>query len=429
MKKISSIINIWNVIKSMKNNITSETLEGVWLSGVKNILNNGNLIESEDPFFEFSNLYISYANAFEIETTQYEKVFGKIFLDYMRRVYSSSGDKESGRNYYNLIFKQNGVNQVEKVIKLLSADPLSRSAIIILSTSNTDKKPCVSEISFSIRNNLLHMTVVFKSSDFAKKFIPDMVELSKIHKQISQSLNISRGDVCALILCAQLYTSDKKVLSKVISRLRKSNFFKTEKVVENWDKEAEKWNENINNPNHYVNFENGYSRFLKFIDKEIPSVSESHSKIALDSGCGTGVISKVLNKKGYTSVGADLSPKMLERADKRKDVRKYLLANSLDLPYGDNVFDIVCSRGVLISHVGKKYVDFFIKEHFRVLKNGGLCMFDFITHFDPSEIKKKRAKASMTFNEVSEILVSYGFEVISRSGEDSNRVNAILCKK
>lgn len=413
----------------MKNNITSETLEGVWLSGVKNILNNGNLIESEDPFLEFSNLYISYVNAFEIETTQYEKVFGKTFLDYMRKVYSSSGDKESGRNYYNLIFKQNGVNQVEKVIKLLSVDPLSRSAVIILSTSNTDKKPCVSEISFSIRNNLLHMTVVFKSSDFAKKFIPDMVELSKIHKQISQSLNISRGDVSALILCAQLYISDKKVLSKVISRLRKSNFFKTEKVVENWDKEAEKWDENINNPNHYVNFENGYSRFLKFIDKEIPSVSESLSKIALDSGCGTGVISKVLNKKGYTSVGVDLSPKMLELADRRKDVRKYLLANSLDLPYGDNVFDIVCSRGVLISHVGKKYVDLFIKEHFRVLKNGGLCMFDFITHFDPSEIKKKRAKASMTFNEVSEILVSYGFEVISRSGEDSNRVNAILCKK
>ena len=51
------------------------------------------------------------------------------------------------------------------------------------------------------------------------------VELSKIHKQISRSPNILRGDVNSLILRAQFYVSDKKVLSYAISRLRKSNFF------------------------------------------------------------------------------------------------------------------------------------------------------------------------------------------------------------
>lgn len=413
----------------MKNYLTSETLEGVWLTGVKNILNNGKLISSEDSFLEVSNLYISYINAFEIETTYYENVFGVSFLDYMKKVYSPSGDKDTGRNYFNLIYNQDGVNQVEKVVKLLSADPLSRSAVIVLSTPHTIKKPCVSEISFSIRDGLLHMTVVFKSSDFAKKFIPDMIELSKVHMQLSQALHVSRGSVNALILCAQLYVSDKKVISNVISPLKKSNFFKTEKVAENWDKEAEKWNENISDPNHYVNFENGYDRFLKFVSKEIPSVSKEASKTALDSGCGTGVISEALNKKGYTSVGVDLSPKMLKLANKKKDLRTYVLANSLDLPYKDNSFDLVCSRGVLISHMGKKYVDLFIREHFRVLKTGGLCMFDFITHFEPSEVKKKRAKASMTFDKVSDVLTSQGYTVLSRSGEDSNRVNTIFCRK
>ena len=174
---------------------------------------------------------------------------------------------------------------------------------------------------------------------------------------------------------------------------------------------------------------NGYSRFIQFIHDEIPNSKETPSHIALDSGCGTGAISEVLNKKGYKTVGLDISPKMLAFAHKKKGVRHYLLANSLDIPYQDDYFDVICSRGVLISHVGKKYVDLFLKEHRRILKQNGILMFDFITHFNKQEVKKKKNKAAITFRKISSILKGNGFEVLKRSGEDINRVNAILCRK
>jgi ubiquinone/menaquinone biosynthesis C-methylase UbiE len=240
---------------------------------------------------------------------------------------------------------------------------------------------------------------------------------------------VARGDVMAIILCAQVYEKDLKTIRQKKIKLERNRYFKTNATIENWDKEAEKWDKNLLDPNHYVNWENGYQRFLRFMDKELPLVDKKKAVIALDSGCGTGAISDILNKKGYEAVATDISPKMLVFAQKNEKDRQYVLANSLDIPFADNFFDLVCSRGVLISHVGRKYTDLFLAEHNRVLKPNGLFMFDFITKFKESEIKNKKEKVCMSFKKVSDKLKTHGFEVLKRSGEDLNRVNAILCKK
>ncbi len=284
----------------------------------------------------------------------------------------------------------------------------------------------VTEIAFSIRDDLLHMAVIFKSSDFAKKFIPDMIELSKIHKYISASLNVARGEVNSFILCVQVYAADLEKVNLLFNKFKKNTYFKTHSVVENWDKEADNWDRYVEDPNHYVNIENGYTRFLNFLNTEITPVKNMD---ALDSGSGTGIIANVLVNKGYRVKGIDISPKMIAHSRDKDKKTQYTLSNSLDIPHPDNSFDLVCSRGVLISHVGKKYVDLFLKEHGRVLKKGGIFIFDFITKFDKSETKKKRSKASMSFGRVSNLLKDNGLKVIKRSGDDNNRVNAILCKK
>lgn len=413
----------------MTNSFKADTLEKVWLKALRAVASEGQLIKDEEPFLEIQNVQITYQNAFEIDVPHYLRIFGTEFLDYIHRVYSPDGDLASGRNYYKLIHDQSGVDQVAEIIKKLKAEPLTRSATIVLATAETQKQPCVTEINFSIRDGLLQMTAIFKSSDLAKKFIPDMIELSCIHKQVSQTLEVARGGVAAHILSAQLYEKDKKVVSKAMESVILSGYFKTSDVIENWDKEAPEWDRNVKRAEHYVNIENGYSRFIDFMKKEVPDLDRDTDSIALDSGCGTGIIADILGDKGYRVLGADISPEMLRFAHKERSSTQYVLANSLDLPYVDNRFDVICTRGVLLSHVGKKYVDLFMQEHNRVLKNGGLFIFDFITHFEKSESKYRRNKSSMNYQRVVKLLDDNGFEVVGRSGNDNNRVNAIACRK
>ena len=311
----------------MSNNFKADTLERVWLKVLRAVVSSGQLVKDENPFFEIQNLQLAYHNAFETFSPNYNEVFGKKFLDYIHRVYSPDGDPETGRNYYVAIN-----DQIIQVVKKLKKEPLSRSATIILATVENPKQPCVTEINFSIRNNLLHMIVVFKSSDLAKKFIPDMIELSHVHEQISRSLEIARGEVTAHVISAQIYQEDRKTVLRAIQSAKLSNYFQTQSIIENWDKEAAKWDKNIRRPEYYVNIENGYSRFLDFLKKEIPDSDWNSDSIALDSGCGTGIIADELKKKGYRVVGIDISSEMLRFAHKDSVSTQYVLANSLDLP-------------------------------------------------------------------------------------------------
>jgi thymidylate synthase/ubiquinone/menaquinone biosynthesis C-methylase UbiE len=411
----------------MKNTYSAETLEGIWLKTARAIIKEGGEINDEDPFKEILNLQISYSNAFETEVPEYLKIFGSEYLDYMSKIYSAGGDPKTGRDYHKLIYNQNGIDQVDRVIKKLQSEPLTRSATIVLASSASEKQPCVTEVNFSIRENFLQMNVVFKSSDIAKKFIPDMRELSRIHKHVSESLNVARGKVTALILCAQVYTKDIAVIKPLFQKRHLEHYFNTKKVIRNWNSEAAEWDENIQDPTHYVNIENGYERFVSFVQKHLLNTSLSEF-VALDSGCGTGVIADILSDKAEIIVGIDIAPKMLEFAHKHGDIR-YIQANSLDIPFAAESFDVICSRGVLISHVGKGYVDRFIEEHHRILKKGGLFVFDFITKFDSQEKSNRRTKAALSYKKLVGKLEAAGFDVIERSGSNLNRVNALLCKK
>lgn len=100
----------------------------------------------------------------------------------------------------------------------------------------------------------------------------------------------------------------------------------------------------------------------------------------LDIGCGAGVdlffASKLVGEKGHV-YGVDCTDAMLAAAEQM--IEKYGLYNittnyiaSEDIPYSDEMFDVVISNGVLNLFVDKGKA---FKEVFRVLKSGGVLQF------------------------------------------------------
>jgi len=107
--------------------------------------------------------------------------------------------------------------------------------------------------------------------------------------------------------------------------------------------------------------------FLILVERHVPKPGR-----ILDLGCGTGLSARLLERRGYTAFGLDLSPLFLT-VEKQKDPGAKLLAgDALRLPFGDGIVDAVAAFE-FIEHVPD--VPRLLDECLRVVKPGGFLVF------------------------------------------------------
>lgn len=103
-----------------------------------------------------------------------------------------------------------------------------------------------------------------------------------------------------------------------------------------------------------------------------------HRGRALDFGCGPGRLTQALARHFDHVDGVDISPSMIELADKfnRYPERCHYHQNSAsDLRFlDDSAFDLVYSN-ITLQHVEPAYVTSYLREFLRVLRPGGLLVF------------------------------------------------------
>ena len=98
-------------------------------------------------------------------------------------------------------------------------------------------------------------------------------------------------------------------------------------------------------------------------------------EIFLDFGCGVGRISRSLKSRFAKGHGVDISAQMIELARQYVPNVKFLVnqADFLEL-HEDNTFDLVYCHQVL-QHMSNDLQKRYIRDFFRVLKPGGLAVF------------------------------------------------------
>lgn len=88
----------------------------------------------------------------------------------------------------------------------------------------------------------------------------------------------------------------------------------------------------------------------------------------LDNGCGIGILGDFLPQADLT--GSDISPIMLAKA--KNKIKKLALADSENLPFDNNYFEVVFTRS-LLHHLPSPSQG--VAECYRVLKPGGQIVF------------------------------------------------------
>lgn len=96
----------------------------------------------------------------------------------------------------------------------------------------------------------------------------------------------------------------------------------------------------------------------------------------VDVGCGVGIWSSLMARKGAYVVSLDPSKRMLQRARQRFAISKgefeksLIISDGFYLPFRNDVFDGATLNWVL-AHIPAKMNEWFMTEIARVVKRGG----------------------------------------------------------
>jgi ubiquinone/menaquinone biosynthesis C-methylase UbiE len=89
---------------------------------------------------------------------------------------------------------------------------------------------------------------------------------------------------------------------------------------------------------------------------------------ALEVGCGEGRVCRDLAERGFAVTGVDSAPTLLAAAAEAHPAGRYLVADAVSLPFGDDEFDLVVAYNSLMD---MEAMDAAVAECARVLAPGG----------------------------------------------------------
>ncbi len=129
-----------------------------------------------------------------------------------------------------------------------------------------------------------------------------------------------------------------------------------------------------------------YDQWLDFTQNHLAP----DTKNILELACGTGILSLKLDQAGYRIKGLDLSPEMVELAQKRarKAGRQleFIQGNMLDLPALEPVDAVTCYSDSICYLEDEVEVGDAFQQVFRVLKPGGRFLFDVHSIYQMEEV-------------------------------------------
>ena len=126
----------------------------------------------------------------------------------------------------------------------------------------------------------------------------------------------------------------------------------------------------------YLNDDCGYENWSQYL---ILQLKQYPLQTGLDVGCGGGWFTRAFQKAGYAMTGMDISPEMLDFAQRtalKEGVRSEYVLGDIVKKKPQKRFDFVTAINDCINYVPKTKLDFALKNVNAALKKDGVFLFD-----------------------------------------------------
>lgn len=198
-----------------------------------------------------------------------------------------------------------------------------------------------------------------------------------------------------------------------------------------WDEAAARWDALLADGGAFVNHQESFRRFHWFLKRALKIGNRTKSYRLLDLGCGTGEAAWPLWKRVASVTFCDRSPAMLRFARNKYPKGIFVRGDASALPFLDAEFDVIVSRGALLSQLDADLVPQALDHLWRVLRPQGFLFLDFLT--DPAVWPSPAPvyRTGWRRPEMEALLRGRlpGAAILAYDGTDAHAVNRILLKK
>lgn len=198
-----------------------------------------------------------------------------------------------------------------------------------------------------------------------------------------------------------------------------------------WDALARRWDTMLGDARSFPNHEEAFRRFHWFLKRKIKIGNRTKSYRLLDLGCGTGEASWPLWKRVASVTFCDRSQAMLKVLRNKYEKGTFVLGDAANPPFLDEEFDVILSRGALISQLAPEEIPGFLCGIWRILRPHGLILFDFVSNLETWPGESGIYRQAWKRHEMEALLAERlpSATVEAWDGTDSQSVGRVLLRK
>jgi SAM-dependent methyltransferase len=168
-------------------------------------------------------------------------------------------------------------------------------------------------------------------------------------------------------------------------------------IATRWDARAASWDQTLADPACHLNDDDAYRRFTRQVLRLIRERREFCSTHGvIDAGCGTGLVLTEVVSAFAWGIGIDISQQMI-RVARRKPLAqaRFIVGDCFKLPSLCPKAGVALSRGVLLSHYGRRQGEALLQAARGALVEGGFLVFDFLN--EAARTKHRHAPENKTW--------------------------------
>jgi thymidylate synthase len=197
---------------------STNSLGAAWLECLRRVVLHGERVADGDMWLLEIRGYTCTLRSIEGNDQLLDRYADRGRIELMYRKYASLDIlPEYKVSYGALLYDYHGVDQIDWVVHRLLDNRHTKSATIVLHSPGEPELSCLSMLDFKVRDDVLHMTAVYRSQNVYASQPGNVLALRQVQEQVAAKVDAATGELTLHAISAHVYEPDLPAATAILA--------------------------------------------------------------------------------------------------------------------------------------------------------------------------------------------------------------------